>query len=53
MNSMKSIIGKGSIIDLMWVNYCMSCGHEPHCATACDEADCKCNYCSCDNCSGD
>ena len=28
----------------------MTCGDEAHCATACDEEDCNCNYCTCDNC---
>ena len=30
----------------------MTCGDEPHCATACDEEECDCNYCACDDCSG-
>ena len=47
----KNTTEKNSIIDKKRINYCMTCGDEAHCATACDEKDCDCNYCACDNCA--
>ena len=48
---LKNTTEKNSIIDKKRINYCMTCGDEAHCATACDEKDCDCNYCACDNCA--
>lgn len=55
-----------NLIAEMYENKCLSCGHEPHCATACDygevpmeefqqivERSCDCIHCACDDCSGD
>ena len=52
MSWTKNIIGENSTLDMMFKNYCMSCGDEPHCATACGEEECDCDYCACDDCSG-
>ena len=52
MSWTKNIIGEYSTLDMMFKNYCMTCGDEPHCATACDEEECDCDYCACDDCSG-
>ena len=46
----KNTTEKNSIVDKKRINYCMTCGDEAHCATACDEKDCDCNYCACDYC---
>ena len=42
-----------NMIAEMWENRCMACGHEPHCATACDYGVCDCQHCACDDCIGD
>ena len=53
MNWTKNTTGENTILDMMWTNKCMSCNHDPHCATACDESGCTCIHCACDDCSGD
>ena len=52
MSWTKNTIGENLTIDMMFKNYCMACGDEPHCATACAEEECDCDYCACDDCSG-
>ena len=64
MNWTKNIIGENSTLDIepLWSSIssrygrCLKiiaqCGDEPHCATACDEEECDCNYCACDDYSG-